>query len=81
MTTKVVTFDELLEHAKKLPLSDQARLIEQLATTIKHELATTQPIPRTPLFGRFAHFGPAPSAEEIDEVRREMWANFPREDI
>jgi hypothetical protein len=26
-------------------------------------------------------FQQAPSAEEIDQARREMWGNFPREDI
>jgi len=81
MATEDVTFEDVLERAEKLPLPDRARLIAQLATTMKFELAATQSQPRTQLFGRFAHFGPAPSAEEIDEVRREMWANFPREDI
>jgi hypothetical protein len=28
-----------------------------------------------------ADLGPAPSAEDIDEIRHEMWAGFPREDI
>jgi hypothetical protein len=31
--------------------------------------------------GLCADLGPAPSAEEIDEARREMWAGFPRDDI
>jgi hypothetical protein len=39
------------------------------------------PAPRRSLYGLCADLGPAPSAEDIDEVRREMWANFPREDI
>jgi hypothetical protein len=34
------------------------------------------PPPRTPIRGLLADLGPAPSAEEIDEVRREMWATF-----
>lgn len=33
------------------------------------------------MLGLLAPFSPAPSAEEIDEARREMWATFPREDI
>jgi hypothetical protein len=32
------------------------------------------------LIGLCADLGPAPSAEEIDETRREMWARFPRDD-
>jgi len=37
--------------------------------------------PKRSLYGICADLGPAPSAEEIDESRREMWGNFPREDI
>ncbi len=37
--------------------------------------------PRKSLLGLWADLGPAPSAEDIDEARREMWANFPRDDI
>ena len=33
------------------------------------------------LHGALADLGPAPSAEEIDEARREAWANFPRDDF
>jgi hypothetical protein len=33
---------------------------------------------RSPL-GLCADLGPAPSAEEIDEARREMWTGFPRD--
>ncbi len=40
-----------------------------------------QPVPRRSLLGLWADFGPAPSAEDIDEARREMWDNFPRDDI
>jgi hypothetical protein len=31
--------------------------------------------------GLLAKYGPAPSAEEIDENRAEMFANFPRDDF
>ena len=33
------------------------------------------------ILGLGAPLGRAPSAEEIDEARREMWATFPRDDI
>jgi hypothetical protein len=33
------------------------------------------------LVGSCADLGPAPSVEEIDEARREMWAAFPRDDV
>ena len=31
--------------------------------------------------GALSDLGPAPSAEDIDEMRREAWANFPREEF
>jgi hypothetical protein len=31
-------------------------------------------------YGMLAKYGPAPSDEDIAEVRREMWANFPRDE-
>jgi hypothetical protein len=37
--------------------------------------------PKRSLLGILEDYGPAPSAEEIDEARREMWGNFPRDDI
>jgi hypothetical protein len=33
------------------------------------------------IIGLCADLGPGPSAEEIDEDRREMWATFPRDDV
>jgi hypothetical protein len=37
--------------------------------------------PTSSLRGLFAKYGPAPSAEEIDQNRAEMFANFPRFDF
>ena len=37
--------------------------------------------PLRSLYGALADLGPAPSAEDIDEMRREAWANFPADDI
>jgi hypothetical protein len=44
------------------------------------EAAAATAIPRG-FIGLCADLGPAPSAEEMDEARREMWAGFPRDDI
>jgi len=33
------------------------------------------------LVGLCADLGPAPSDEEIDDARREMWATFPHDDV
>ena len=37
--------------------------------------------PTQSLRGILAKYGPAPSAEEIDQNRAEMFANFPRSDF
>ena len=37
--------------------------------------------PNRSLRGLLAKYGPAPSAEEIDQNRAEMFANFPRADF
>jgi hypothetical protein len=44
------------------------------------ELGQTQE-PTRSLRDILAKYGPAPSAEEIDENRAEMFANFPRSDF
>jgi len=69
-------FEEALALVKQLSPGDQARLIEYLAATLANTLQqqTTHQPPTESLYGICADLGPAPSAEEIDEVRREMWS-------
>jgi hypothetical protein len=76
-----MTLEQVFQLAKQLSLSDKVRLIEQLAPEIQRELPPNDPHPRRSLWGLCADLGTAPSAEEIDEARRDVWANFPREDI
>jgi len=45
----------------------------------KRESSDGQARPGKSLFGILKHLGPAPSEEDIEEVRREMLANFPRD--
>jgi hypothetical protein len=78
---KVVTLEEVLNLAKQLSLVDKVSLNEQVARQIKVDLQIPQPKPRKSLYGLCADLGSAPSESEIDAVRREEWANFPREDI
>lgn len=76
-----VTLNEVFSLAKKLSSRDKLRLIEHIAPEIERDLTPVTPEPRKSLWGLWADLGPAPSAEEIDEARREAWDNFPREDI
>lgn len=76
-----VTLNEVFDLAKRLALRDKIRLIEQIAPEIERDLLTTTVRPRKSLWGLWADLGPAPSAEDIDEARRQAWDNFPRADI
>jgi hypothetical protein len=76
------TFEEISEQAMNLPLRERIRLVERLVAAVGEELEHQEAAkPRRSLLGLLADLGPAPSAEDIDEVRREMWKNFPRKDI
>ena len=79
MTDRDLTLDKVLPLASRLPPDDQARLIARLAPALERLLdwkGTTSEHAEPPrLRGLLADLGPAPSAEEIDEVQREMWAS------
>lgn len=74
-----VTLEKVTELALRLPPLDKIRLIERLVPGLDQVLMPVTPTPRRSLLGLCEDLGPAPSAEEIDEARREAWANFPRE--
>ncbi len=76
-----VTLDQVLDLAHKLSPRDQARLVARLAPALERALDQPLSRPHPDFWGILSDLGPAPSAEEIDEARREAWANFPREDI
>jgi hypothetical protein len=80
----MVTLEAVLGLARQLSPIDQVRLIEQLAPHIEQALAPSGAggnAPSWDLWGLLADLGAAPSAEEIDEARREAWANFPHGDV
>jgi hypothetical protein len=74
-----VSLEEALDLVKQLSPLDKARLIERIVPDIERELKAAQPTPRKSLRGLWR--GLDITEEEIAEVRREMWSNFPREDI
>ena len=83
LMTDAITFDQVLVLAQQLRPIDQVRLVARLAPKVEWMVqqieTTTPPLPRKPLRGLLADLGPAPSAEEIDDVQREMWATFAEE--
>jgi hypothetical protein len=81
MTDQQLTFEELVQQAMKLSPVEKVRLVERVASNLEHELQSETVSPRPSLYGFLAHLGSGPSDEDIEEIRREMWSNFPREDI
>ena len=71
------TYEDALRVIDQLTPEEKRRLREELVAAD----SASRPAPRESLYGIAAHLGPAPSAEEIDEARREAWANFPGEAI
>lgn len=81
-----ISFEQVLQLAQQLPAAEQMRLIVRIAPAVERALplAQTHELPkaqRRTARGILAGFGPAPTAEEIDEARKEMWGNFPRDDF
>ncbi len=76
---KAVTLKSALEIVKQLSLVDKVRLIEQIAPQIERELTNSQPKTRKSLRGLWR--GSNITESDIAQMRQEVWANFPREDI
>ena len=73
----MMTIDEIRVAAHQLTPKEKAQLISELAADLAQSpTVPPHPTPGRPFRGILAHLGKAPSAEEIDEVRREMWAGF-----
>lgn len=74
---QTITLDAVLQLARQLSAVDKIRLFERLAPEIERDLQTTKP--RESLRGLWK--GVNVTDEDIAEMRREMWADFPRADI
>ena len=81
MPDKTATLDDVIQYARPLSPFDKLRLVEELISELKATIAQAPPAPLKSLHGALADLGPAPSAEDIEQTRREMLQNFPRDDI
>jgi hypothetical protein len=79
-STVAISADTVLEELRQLPPRERLRVIAQALPEVERELQ--EPTPHLPsLRGLWKDLDFDISAEEIDEVRREAWADFPRGDI
>lgn len=68
----------ILNAVRALPPEKQAEVLK-LAESLKQDTQIKRP--RKSGRGLWADLGISLSAEDIDEARKEMWNNFPRNDI
>ena len=68
----------ILEAVRALPTEKQREILDHPAR-LRDESVKKKPFKS--MEGLWADLGISLSAEEIDENRREMWRNFPRDDI
>jgi hypothetical protein len=75
------SLEDVLDLARRLSTVDKVRLIERVSPQIEAEVESRDRTPRRSAWGLCRDLGEAPSAEEIDEARRESVAVFPRGDV
>jgi hypothetical protein len=73
--------EDTLEILRRLPAQDKALVLEELAAMLRADLNQAERKPLDDLYGLCADLGSAPSEDDLEEARREMLKNFPREDI
>ena len=72
--------DAVLEKLRQLPPRERLRVITQALSEVERELQEPT-LPLRSLQGLWKDLDFDVCTAEIDEARREAWANFPREDI
>jgi len=78
MAQERITLEQVLTLVKQLTPFEKVQLIEKMMPDLKVSLQAIS-IGKRPLrsaYGICADLGPAPSAEEIDEMRREVFKKF-----
>ena len=76
-----VTIEMAVEVLRKLSPRERLKVIATVLPETERELPKFRPIKRKSLRGLWKDLDVHLTAEDIDQARREMWANFPREDI
>ncbi len=75
-----MAINNILEMLRRLPPQERLKVIAKALPEIEKDLSKPRQ-PRKSLLGICADLGPAPSSSDIDKTRKEVWKDFPREDI
>jgi hypothetical protein len=70
--------ENLIKMTKQLSPLEKLRLVEGVLPDIEAGLQQTEAPVLKSLYGTLSNLGPAPSAEDIEAVRREMFQSVPR---
>jgi hypothetical protein len=73
MNKNNLTLEEVMAATSQMSPLEKARLIEHLASGLEQDMSGTKPHPRRSLYGICADLGKAPSSQDIDQARREVW--------
>jgi len=79
MEESQITFEQIVNMARRLSPLEKLWLIECLAPDLEAVLQDATPKRRRSLRGILK--GCSISEKDIDHARREMWSNFPRRDM
>jgi hypothetical protein len=79
-TKEIATADTVLDLLRQLSPRERLKVLVQALPEIEQELAEPTRLPKS-LYGLWKDLDFDISEEEIDQARKEAWANFPREDI
>jgi hypothetical protein len=82
MKPNLTLYDEVVAKALDLSPLEKVHLVERLMVELEQDLTGVRPQePLVNWLGLWRNYGTAPSAEEIEEMRREVWADLPRDDL
>jgi Ulp1 family protease len=73
--------EDIYEKVETLSVREQQEVLDFAEFLHSKKESNKKQKPFKSLYGLWANRGIEITEEDIDEIRREMWSNFPREDI
>jgi len=74
-----VALEQAINTLRQLPARERLKVLVEEIAAVEREIPEPPKQPKKSLKGLWK--GVSISSEDIDEARREMWGNFPRDDI